>query len=170
MALREMIAPGVAQPPVVLDWTLAFESRAPKLALAYWQSCCGDRPRPIREDLKPSAMAAFLPSVALIEVQPDANAFKYRIRLAGLGVESVFGHVGGKFISDSLPPEIEARWKGYFDAVVKACKPLRLTGRVSFEDKTWLIGEALLAPLGLPDMPVQMIFAAFASWPVDPVD
>jgi hypothetical protein len=170
MALRDLIAPGVAQPPVVLDWSLAFESRAPKLALAYWRSRCGDRPLPLREDLNPSGMAAFLPNVALIEVQSAADANKYRIRVAGLGVESVFGHVGGKFISDSLPPEIEARWKSYFDAVVKACKPLRLTGRVSFEDKTWLIGEALLAPLGMPDKPVQMIFAAFSSWPADPSD
>ncbi len=170
MALRDLIAPGVAQPPVVLDWSLGFESRAPKLALAYWRSCCGDRPLPLREDLKPSGMAAFLSNVALIEVQPATDAPKYRIRVAGLGVESVFGHVGGKFISDSLPPEIEARWKSYFDAVVKASKPLRLTGRVSFEDKTWLIGEALLAPLGIPDEPVQMIFAAFSSWPAEPSD
>lgn len=170
MALKDLIAPGVAEPPVTRDWSLAFESRAPKLALEYWKSRCAGRGMPLRADVTPAGMTAFLSHIALIEAHAAGDNFSYRIRLAGMGVERVFGHVGGKYISDALPPEIEARWQGYFDDVMRASKPLRLIGKVAFENKTWLMGEALLAPLGQPNGPAQMILAAFDSWAAPEID
>jgi hypothetical protein len=45
---------------------------------------------------------------------------------------------------------------------VAARQPIRFCGHVRFEDKRWLMGETLMAPLG--DSVVRMIFCAFAAW------
>lgn len=154
-------------PPVTLDWTLDFTSRELKQALAYWTSRCGQRKRPLREDLHPAAMAPFLRHVTLIEVRHLAmGEHSYRIRLAGTYVEQVFGPISGHRIDAVLPPPISVRWQKCFDTVCETERPLRLTGRVGFEDKSWLTGEVLLAPLGDEARPIAMIFAAFV-WQQD---
>jgi hypothetical protein len=155
-------------PPVTLDWTLDFTSRELKQALAYWTSCCGKRRRPVRDDLHPAAMAPFLRHVTLIEVRHLAmGARAYRVRLAGTYVEQVFGPISGQRIDQVLPPPISVRWQKCFDTVCEAERPLRLTGRVGFEDKSWLTGEVFLAPLGDEARPISMLFAAFV-WHQDP--
>ncbi len=87
--------------------------------------------------------------------------------LAGTRVEQIFGPIGGKSISEVLTEEIEARWRSYFDAVCDAVRPLRISGRVAFENKIWLESEALIAPLGQAGEPVTMLFAALAAWPAE---
>ena len=157
-------------PPVTLDWTLDFTSRELKQALAYWSSRCGKRKRPMREDLHPAAMAPFLRHVTLIDVRHLAMGVRaYRIRLAGTYVEQVFGPISGQRVDAVLPPPISARWHKCFDTVCESDRPLRLTGRVGFEDKSWLTGEVFLAPLGDEARPPSMIFAAFV-WQQDAHD
>ena len=166
MLLRVHETVAVALPPISLDWALNFVHRGPQLALAYWRSRCKSRNRPARADISPSEMSEFLPYVALIDVhKPAGSNASYYMRLAGTHVEQVFGPITGHHIGSILPPEIEERWRTYFDTVRGADKPLRLSGRVAFANKTWLMSEALLAPLGEEQGPVAMIFAAYAAWP-----
>jgi hypothetical protein len=149
-------------PPVTLDWELDFVADELKQALTYWRSRCGERARPTRADISPHAMARFLKHVALIDVRhPAPETRAYRVRLAGTYVEQVFGPISGHRIEDVLPAAIATRWHRSFDAVFEAARPLRLTGRVGFEDKSWLVGEVLLAPLGDELRPVSMILAGF---------
>jgi len=149
-------------PPVALDWTLDFASKELKQASSYWQSCCGDRKRPAREDISPTGMSRFLKHVALFEVRYESPKVRaYRVRLAGTYVEQAFGPISGHRIEEALPAAIAQRWQKCLDTVFEADRPLRLSGRVGFENKSWLTGEVLLAPLGNEVRPISMIFAAF---------
>jgi hypothetical protein len=96
----------------------------------------------------------------------SATKRTYRIRLAGTHVEKVFGSISGHRIDQVLPAAIAARWQQCLDTVVEADRPLRLTGRAGFENKSWLVGEVLLAPLGDEARPVSMILAVFV-WQAD---
>ena len=170
MTLQPNNSVGIAEPPVTFDWSLAFEHRVAQLALAYWKSRCAGRSMPQRSDLTPGGMSEFLANVALIEsLRVGQTKRQYRVRLAGTRVEQIFGPIGGKSISEVLTEEIEARWRSYFDAVCDAVRPLRICGRVAFENKIWLESEALIAPLGQAGEPVTMLFAALAAWPAESV-
>lgn len=167
MDVRSRDPQQLALPAVTLDWDLGFVSPELKQALAYWRSCCGSRKRPERAELKPKNMSKFLKHLALVEVQavtPAARA--YRVRLAGSSVEQVYGQISGQSIDEALPSAIAARWQKYLDAVCQADRPLRLTGRVGFQNKSWISGEILLAPLGSESGPISTIFAAF-DWQHD---
>lgn len=154
-------------PPVTLDWSLNFESEELKRAFAYWKMSCGERERPERADLTPSGMSHFLRHVALIEVRWQSSTVRaYRVRLAGTYVEQVFGPITGQRIDHALPAAIATRWHECLETVFKADRPLRLTGRVGFENKSWLSGEVLIAPLGDSARPIEMMFAAFYWKPV----
>ena len=162
MDVRDRPDLDLSLPPIALDWKLDFASGELKQALAYWNSCRGERKRPTRADLNPVDMSKFLKNVALFDVRYTSTTVRaFRVRLAGTNVEQVYGPISGHVIDEVLPAEIAARWQWCLDAVCEADRPLRLTGRVGFEDKYWLTGEILVAPLGDEMRPVSMIFAAF---------
>jgi hypothetical protein len=69
----------------------------------------------------------------------------------------------GRDISEFLPPEIEMRWRKLFDSVRTAAKPVRATTRIGFQEKSWLLTEMFVAPLG-EDGVVSMLFMCFTSW------
>lgn len=113
-------------------------------------------------------MRAFLPYVGLVDVVPGSGSrADYRIRLAGSHVECVFGQITGRSLQRFLPPDIDARWRHAFDLTIEAAAPLRFTGRVSFEHRTWLESETLLAPLVSAQGRMDMLFAGFAAWTND---
>jgi hypothetical protein len=70
--------------------------------------------------------------------------------------------MGGRDIRSFLTPELLARWQEFFGEVRAAEKPARLTGRVSYENKTWLLCEALLAPLCDETGAVSRLFMALS--------
>jgi hypothetical protein len=158
--------PGTAAlPPIEVDWSLGFVDSATRTALAYWQSRRGEREMPTRDDIRPSQMRSFLPHIALIEpLGPSAMPDDYLVRLAGSFTERIFGRVGGLRLSDFLSPDFQQRWRGSYDMVRFSRRPLRGSGRVAFENKSWLMSETLVAPLGEAGKPINMLFVAFAAW------
>jgi hypothetical protein len=159
--------PGTAAlPPIEVDWSLGFLNSATSTALAYWQTRRGDRELPTRDDIRPSAMRTFLPNIALLEpLGPSAMPDDYLVRLAGSFIEQTFGRIGGRKLSEFLSPVFQQRWRRSFDMARFSRRPLRTSGRIAFQNKTWLMGETLVAPLGEEGEPVGMLLVAFAAWP-----
>ena len=152
-------------PPIALDESLSFVQPATIAALAYWNSKLGGRPMPSRADLDPREMRRFMPHVALVELRRTPQGDQdYFIRLVGTNIEQVFGQLTGQLISEFLPPEIEVRWRRMFDAARDAASPVRITGRVAFQRKTWLQCELMIAPLGTDGKTISMFFVAVATW------
>ncbi len=152
-------------PTVRIDRTLCFEHPALIRAYAYWKARRGHRTMPTRADIDPVEMREFLPHVGLVDVLKPADApVDYRIRLAGSHVESVFNGITGRLLSQFLEPAIEERWRYAFDLMIAEAAPLRFTARISYERKTWLISETLLAPLSDSGQGIGMLFGGFAAW------
>ncbi len=166
MGLQAEKSTGRVLAPILWDWSLAFEQAPTQRAFAYWRSCCGAHSMPARSDISPSGMSKFLARVILVEIQRSPGEDdQYRIRLAGSQVEEVVGPIGGRDIGSFLTPELVVRWRDFFGKVRAAEKPARLTGRVSYENKVWLSGEALLAPLRDETGAVSMLFMAVSFQP-----
>ena len=157
-----------AMPPVVVDADAALARPLTIKACDYWRACRGDRAMPARKDISPQGMREFVNNVGLVEVRRSAGgAVDYSIRLAGARIDSVFGSITGKMLGAFLPPQIEARWRGVFDAAVAASAPISVASRVAFGRKEYLAAEVFLAPLG-EDGQVSMLFAAVEVWPSGP--
>jgi hypothetical protein len=168
MGLKAEKSAGRVLSPILWDWSLAFEQAPTQKAYAYWCSRCGTHNMPARSDMSPSGMSRFLPHIILVEIQRSPGVEdQYRIRLAGTHVEEIMGPIGGRDIRSFLTPELLDRWREFFGEVRAAEKPARLTGRVSYENKTWLAGEGLLAPLRDETDAVAMLFMAISFRPAN---
>jgi hypothetical protein len=160
-------SPGLSElalPPVAYDATLAFAHPALVKAFAYWNSRRGERAMPARADIRPQDMRGFLSHVGLIEVQPGTGGKPdYFVRLAGTSIEEVLGKRTGRPLTDGLAPALAERWRAQFDMVLQSRQPLRATGRVGYDNKSWLEAEIFYAPLGEHGATVSMVFIAFAA-------
>jgi len=148
MGLQAEKAVGRVLPPYLWDWSLCCEHAPTQMALEYWRSRCRDDKIPAASDIVPSGMSKFLPHILLVDIHRESDAdVQYCIRLAGTHVEEILGPISGRDIRSFLAPDLLVRWQEIFGEVVKAGKSLRVMGRVSYANKSWLSGEALLAPL-----------------------
>jgi hypothetical protein len=154
----------VADAGMVVDPALAFTHREVLRATQYWQLKRGERDMPVREDLRTSDMRDFVEHLCLVGIdEPERLDSEFTIRLAGTEVEKVFGTISGKKLRDAVADDAAAsRWRTGYNYVRTTRQPIRFCGHVRFEDKRWLMGETLMAPLG--DSVVRMIFVAFAAW------
>jgi hypothetical protein len=152
-------------PTVEFDPSVSLTREMTKKAFAYWQSKRCGRSWPARADITPQEMRDFVRHVALVEVRrTEAGDPSYFVRVAGAKIESVYGPITGKRLSEFLPAQLEARWRLVFDAAVSAKAPLRVATRVMFGGKDYLAAEVLLAPLG-DGAEISMLYAAVDVWP-----
>jgi len=150
-------------PRIVFDPTLVFVHPRLIEAYAYWKDRCGSRPLPRRADLNPVAMRNFITHVGLFDVHRGSDgSVDYFVRLAGARIDDVFGRRGGRPLTDGLPPHIASRWRKSVDRVLESRGPIRLRSRIAYENKIWMDGEGLCAPLGESVTAPNMIFFAFA--------
>jgi len=69
----------------------------------YWRSQCNGSQLPSRHDIDPAHIAAHLPMISLIEVQPTPSRPRFQCRLAGTGFWDLFEQeIQGQYI-DELP-------------------------------------------------------------------
>jgi hypothetical protein len=149
--------------PLEIDWNLNFTQPATKLAHAYWRAHCRDTGMPAYKDLQPSGMRGFIAHIGIVEVRGDDAKKDYFIRLAGSRWEEVFGRIAGKHLHEFLSPEIEERWRALFDPVCASAKPLCARTGLSFQEKTWLMSEMFVAPLGDSANAVSKLFLCFTA-------
>jgi hypothetical protein len=90
--------------PTVDDWSVLTAPRL-KEAYLYWVGKLAGRAMPRRRDIDPTEIPALLPYVALIDVLPDADDFRYR--LIGSEVRDLASddHTGRRFsdIAANIP-------------------------------------------------------------------
>jgi hypothetical protein len=161
---RAILDPTLA--PLVLDWDLKFSRQPTQRARAYWQSLCGDRKMPRRQELSPAQMRDFLQNVNLIDVVSDSSegAPDFRVSLQGQHGTEVYGQIANRRLEDVLPPHVVLRWRETFLTCFQAARPVRFCSMMLIGGRAWLEGEALLAPLGDDEVGVQALFVVFVSW------
>jgi hypothetical protein len=149
--------------PLEIDWDLNLTRPANKLAHAYWRSHCRDHGMPAYKDLPPSGMRGFIAHIGIVEIREGGTGKDYFIRLAGSRWEEVFGRIAGKHLHKFLSPAVEERWRALFDPVCERAEPVCARAEISFEEKTWLMSEMFVAPLGDSASEVSMLFLCFTA-------
>jgi hypothetical protein len=156
-------------PPVFYDWSLAFENETTRKGLAYWNELRGANGLPSVKHFSPRGMKDFISHVSLIESRPrEEGKVDYFVRLTGERVRERYGAVAHRKLQEFLPLEMERRWREALDLVRSAQAPLRVHGRMSYADSTWLYQETLLAPLHDDAGTVSTFLLVTAWWPYNP--
>jgi hypothetical protein len=144
------------------DETMSFVQ--PELTILYdlWQTKADQmQALPRREDLDIRLLKPFLRHISVVErIGIVAEQSLYRIRLQGTFLVEYFGDQTGKLMQDAVPPELNERWAGVYDALLEARRPLRMQGTYRQERMDYLAGESLAVPLGNGDAPPVSILAA----------
>lgn len=120
--------------------------RAHQELFAYWSSRRAPGRLPGRADIRPQDLKRHLPSVSLIDVRhgdAEADAARYRVRLAGTGLYGVFGREITGLTLEQVYGVSADYWRGELDKVVESGRPgvgvhvmdWRREGRISV---TWL--------------------------------
>lgn len=151
-------------PPIAYDADLAFTRDAPRIGYEYWLGLCNGRRFPDRRDVDPLALTAVIRQFNLLDIiREEEGEIRLRPRLIGTAMEEVFGPIHNRDIEDMLAPAVIARWEGAAHEVLKCQGPLRATGRILHEGKSFLQFEFLLAPLanGGPEIDVLMVISDF---------
>lgn len=112
--------------------------RAHEDVFAYWASQRRRTRLPGRRDIEPMALKRHLPTVSLINVEPQGGGFRFR--LAGTGLYPVFGReITGLDLDQVYPAEDAAYWREQLQIVAREGRPAagqhslawRGSGRVS---------------------------------------
>lgn len=139
-------------PPSFIDTALGFRYDIPETGYRYWLSKCKDGAFPHRRDISPVELSAQLPNVGLFEVNRSAAApLNLYCRIAGDSIEQVYGKMHRQFIRECLPIEQATRFDCYAAAVLLAGAPIRISGKVSHEERTFMDAEMMAAPLTTDD-------------------
>lgn len=161
---REILDPKLS--PVAIDPALDCVSTPARQALDYWRSLCtGGRPMPRRRELSPFAMRGFLAHINLVDVVRDAEGrvVDYVLTLQGQHTHEIYGAVANRKLEEVLPPHLVERWRRGFALVCQVARPIRFSSGMDAGGKTWLAGEALVAPLGEAGR-IEALYVVFASW------
>lgn len=148
----------ISLPPIALDAELDFNHPELKEALVYWRKKAAGRVMPLLSDILPEEIPRLLPYLSLFEIRRAGGVFELFPRLAAPKMEDVFGPIHRKPLHTVLAPEVLQRWEGATRTVIEMGVPLRGTGEVLHEGKSFIAGELLLAPLSHTGDEIDMIF------------
>lgn len=134
-------------PPIALEPALDCVSPEVREGLAYWRAKTAGREMPLQSDIRPEEIPHLLPYLSLFELRQAHGRLELFPRLAGSKFEEVFGSLHNKPLETVVPAEIVDRWQGAARTLIEAREPLRATGDVLYEEKTFIRFELVIAPL-----------------------
>jgi hypothetical protein len=102
---------------------------------------------PLRADLTARAMKPYLTHMSLLEQTP---AGRYRIRMHGSALARYAGDNTGKHLEESVSPQRLESFIALYDMALDVRAPIRVVSFYQAPELDYLMGETLLAPLGVP--------------------
>ena len=100
----------------------AAGARAHEELFAYWASRRQAGRLPCRAAIHPAHFKRLLPTISLIDVRNEAP--RYRLRLAGTGLYSVYGReITGRSLDEVYNSVAAEYWRGELDKVVRDRRP-----------------------------------------------
>ena len=124
----------------------------------YWRSKCGGRGMPSREDIDPTEIVPYLPTVSLLDIEKNGDARAFRFRLAGTGLYDVFSReITGSVLTDLPMGSRRAYWDRVLNRVVDCAKPSAGAMRSAISGKTHIAQFWVRLPLSEDGKNVSMI-------------
>lgn len=156
--------PSDALPTMHIDREVSLTKPATIKVYDYWRARRGNRVVPLRKDIHPKDLKAYIGQVGLIEVKENDKGVDYLVRLAGSRLEEVMGPITGKLFSECLPSAIEVRWRMVCDEVRRSGGPLSVSGRVAHERRFWLQAEVFVGPLADENGKITQLLLGAETW------
>lgn len=133
--------------PSRCDATLAFEAPTLKKALALWREKADGCGVPSRREFGARVLKAHLPHLTIVDAVDEGQVRRYRFRLMGTAIAELLGDHTGKFIDEAIVSPFRERWTAVMATPLAAGAPVRIFGRVEYNNLDFLAMEILLAPL-----------------------
>ena len=135
----------------------AAAKRATEELFAYWASRRESGRLPGRASIHPSHFKRHLPTISLIDVRRDSPQ-RYRLRLAGTGLYSVYGgEITGKPLEEVYPEAVAGYWRSELDKVVEGKRPAVGVHNLSWRGAAHMSIMWLRLPLASDGADVDMI-------------
>jgi len=138
--------------------------RAHEEIFSYWASLRRGSRLPARRDIHPAGFKRLLPSVSLIDVEPQSD---YRLRLAGTGLYGVYGReITGRRLGEVYNSAAADYWRGELGKVVSERRPIVGVHSLAWRGASHLSTLWLRLPLASNGCDVDMILgydAMFAT-------
>src|SRR5262249_39937197 len=136
--------------PAQCDSFSRFENQKLADAAAMWHEKAKRTALPARDEFSARVLKPYLPNVIVADVVEKADRRRFWFRLMGTSVAELLGDHTGKFLDEAVVSPYRERWSAVLDAANKAGCPLRIHGRLEYQQQNYLAMELMLAPLG-PD-------------------
>lgn len=134
-----------------------IESERLRDVYRYWQSKCGDRVFPRREDIDPTEIPALLPHVYLVDVIDGGRDFRFRL-LGTHIVESVGLEFTGQLVSEfTRTHKGDRRGRDYY-RLIEHREPQHASGSLVSCGREHLQYEKVICPLSSDGEKIDMIF------------
>jgi hypothetical protein len=128
--------------------------RIRKLAL-HWDARRAGRRAPSRDDIEPLELGSCLPSIFLLEVQPD---MRFYIRLVGTHVAEALGKDStGRLLDEVMPPAHYAWLHAEMEDVVRHFSIRYRIADMAWRDRPFARFHRWMAPLSADQSRVNMI-------------
>lgn len=124
--------------------------------LQHWQSICGDRPMPRREDFDPVQIPRLLADICLVEVIDGGKDYFYRV--AGSHFEEMSGYKLQSMLFSEIPHTAASdSMRATCNACLKAERPVVIKSQLQEPDRDYLSITALILPLSEDGKAINMM-------------
>lgn len=128
----------------------------------YWRSKCRGGSLPRREDIHPTDLAQYLPTISLIELCSENQKCQFKYRLAGTRFYDIYKQeLTGQYVSDMPKGSSRDYWGRVLTRIVDTRRPSAGVVRSALSGKTHMAQFWIRLPLTVSDaktdMPVKMI-------------
>jgi hypothetical protein len=133
----------------------------------YWDRKRAGRPMPSRDDIDPLDIRDVMPSIIIVEIEPEPLRFRYRLIGTRL-TELVHRDVTGRYIDESLYGDNIDVVKGPFLEAYQTRAPVAVRGRLSWGNVERQ-AAALALPLSADGRTVNMVVFAVDVGDLNPL-
>lgn len=146
------------------DLSLPADAKDPRFRdfFGYWQSKAPPGRLPGRVHIDPLQIPRLLQHIALYDVVPVGDDFRFRFRLVGTGVVETFGADNtGKFIDECMPPDAYKALHAHYLALVRERKPQYWQRNLPYANRDFLAVQRLALPLASDGSTVDMVISYY---------
>ena len=124
----------------------------------YWRSKCRGGAIPSRDDIDPSEIVTYLPTISLLDVDKTGETTAFKFRLAGTGLYDVYSReITGSRVTDLPVGSRRDYWDRVLNRVVDRAKPSAGAMRSAISGRTHIAQFWVRLPLSTDGETVSMI-------------
>lgn len=124
----------------------------------YWRSKCRAGALPSRDDIDPSEIVPYLPTISLLDVSHDKSGPAFQFRLAGTGLYDIYNReITGTDVRDLPVGSRREYWNRVLGRVVERGRPSAGAVRSALSGKTHIAQFWVRLPLSADGKTVSMV-------------